>query len=137
LEKHTDFLLALIEVDAGRGHLAQCGQIRGICRISSDHEFTLVVWVRAGRVLLTLVRLVIFRYCQIMASRSIGNIDKKRKRGRPPTEATPVLVRVMPTQIERLDAWIAKQGEPELGRPEAIRRLLDQVLPPASRKKGR
>jgi hypothetical protein len=60
---------------------------------------------------------------------SIGNIGKKRGRGRPPTEATPVLVRVMPDQIERLDAWINKQGEPDLGRPEAIRRILDKVLP--------
>jgi hypothetical protein len=36
---------------------------------------------------------------------------------------------------ERLDAWIAKQGEPDLGRPEAIRRLLDQMLPPAKKKR--
>jgi len=86
--------------------------------------------VRAGRVLPTLVRLAIFRYYKTMAVRSIDNIEKKRKRGRPPTEATPVLVRVMPDQIERLDAWIVKQGEPHLGRPEAIRRLLDKALPP-------
>jgi hypothetical protein len=70
-----------------------------------------------------------------MAGQSIGNIEKRRKRGRPPTEATPVLVRVMPDQIERLDAWIAKQGEPDLGRPEAIRRLLDQTLPPLKKKR--
>jgi hypothetical protein len=64
-----------------------------------------------------------------MAPRSIGNIEKK-KIGRPRTDAIPVLVRVMPDQLEKLDAWIVKQGEPDLGRPEAIRRLLDKALPP-------
>jgi hypothetical protein len=38
----------------------------------------------------------------------------------------------MPDQLARLDAWIAKQKEPRLGRPEAIRRVLDQALPPAA-----
>jgi hypothetical protein len=60
-------------------------------------------------------------------SPSIGNIEKKRKRGRPPTEATPVLVRVMPDQLEKLDAWIKAHPE-KVGRPEAIRRLLGQAL---------
>ena len=59
--------------------------------------------------------------------RSIGNIEKKRGRGRPPTDATPVLVRVMPDQLEKLDAWIKGQRE-KMGRPEAIRQLLDQAL---------
>jgi hypothetical protein len=59
--------------------------------------------------------------------RSIGNIEKKRGRGRPPTDATPVLVRVMPEQLEKLDTWIEEQHE-KMGRPEAIRRLLDQAL---------
>jgi hypothetical protein len=73
--------------------------------------------------------------------RSIVNIEKKRGRGRPPTEATPVLVRVMPDQLEKLDAWI-KRHDDKLGRPEAIRRLLDQALAaarkrrPAKRKEG-
>jgi hypothetical protein len=38
----------------------------------------------------------------------------------------------MPDQLARLDAWIAKQKEPRLGRPEAIRRVLDQALPPVA-----
>jgi hypothetical protein len=60
----------------------------------------------------------------------------KKKRGRPKTGIGPhVGLRLYPEMQERLDAWIAKQGEPDLGRPEAIRRLLDQALPP--KKKGR
>jgi len=31
-------------------------------------------------------------------------------------------------RIAALDAWIAKQKEPELSRPEAIRRLVDLGL---------
>jgi hypothetical protein len=55
---------------------------------------------------------------------------KKRGRGRPPTGIGPhVGLRLYPDLQARLDAWIDQQGEPELGRPEAIRRLLDQVLP--------
>jgi hypothetical protein len=43
-------------------------------------------------------------------------------------DATPIMVRLPPNQLERLDRWIAKQSEPELTRPEAIRRLVDQAL---------
>ncbi len=54
----------------------------------------------------------------------------KKTRGRPKTGIGPhVGLRLYPEMQERLDGWIAKQGEPDLGRPEAIRRLLDQVLP--------
>ncbi len=31
-------------------------------------------------------------------------------------------------RIETLDRWIAKQGEPDLSRPEAIRRLVELGL---------
>jgi hypothetical protein len=55
-------------------------------------------------------------------------IEKKRGRGRPPTDATPVLVRLMPDQLEQLDAWIEhhiERHKEKLGRPEAIRRILE------------
>ena len=55
---------------------------------------------------------------------SINNIEKKRGRGRPPTDATPVLVRLPAEQIDALDRWVAKQKGEQLSRPEAIRRLL-------------
>ncbi len=38
-----------------------------------------------------------------------------------------MLVRVMPDQLEKLDAWIKRQ-DGKLGRPEAIRQLLDRAL---------
>jgi hypothetical protein len=58
---------------------------------------------------------------------SIDDIGKK-KRGRPPTDATPVLVRLMPAQISPLDAWIAAQPDPKPSRPEAIRYALTDWL---------
>jgi hypothetical protein len=42
-------------------------------------------------------------------------------------DATPVLVRLPPANIEKLDKWIGKQSEP-LSRPEAIRRLVERAL---------
>jgi hypothetical protein len=61
---------------------------------------------------------------------SIAVTKKKRGRGRPPTGIGPhVGLRLYPDLQARLDAWIAKQGEPDLGRPEAIRRVLDEALP--------
>ena len=53
---------------------------------------------------------------------SISNIQK-RGRGRPPTDATPIGLRLPPDLLAALDTWIAGQkGKP--GRPEAIRHLL-------------
>lgn len=59
---------------------------------------------------------------------SISNIGKKRSRGRPPTDATPVMVRIVPDQLATLDAWIARQPDPKPSRPEAIRRLAQMSL---------
>jgi hypothetical protein len=42
-------------------------------------------------------------------------------------DATPIMVRLPPKQLECLDRWMAKQSE-ELTRPEAIRRLVDHAL---------
>lgn len=54
-------------------------------------------------------------------ARAIGDIEKSR--GRPRTNATPVMVRLAPEQLAALDAWIAQLGKP-VSRPEAIRAIL-------------
>jgi hypothetical protein len=61
-------------------------------------------------------------------SSAINNI-KKSGRGRPATESTPVMVRLQADQLAALDDW--RRAQPDLpGRPEAIRRLLAEKLPP-------
>jgi hypothetical protein len=57
---------------------------------------------------------------------SIINIGK-RKRGRPPTGATPILVRVQPEQLKAIEAWMSND-KGDLGHAEAIRRLVDLGL---------
>jgi hypothetical protein len=59
-------------------------------------------------------------------AKSIGVITKK-KRGRPVTtgKGTLIGVRLLEDPLSNLDAWIAKQKEPDLSRPEAIRRLVE------------
>ena len=61
-------------------------------------------------------------------TRSISNIRKKRGRGRPKVGAIPVMVRLLPDQVARLDKW-RKGLVDNPGRPEAIRRLLEKNLP--------
>ena len=68
-------------------------------------------------------------------ARSISNIRKKRSRGRPKIGAIPVLVRLLPDQAARLDKW-RKALADSPGRPEAIRRLLDENLSSPSRAHG-
>ncbi len=68
-------------------------------------------------------------------ARSISNIRKKRGRGRPKIGAIPVLVRLLPDQAARLDKW-RKALADSPGRPEAIRRLLEENLPGPSRAHG-
>ena len=62
-----------------------------------------------------------------------------KSRGRPVTTGTgtTIGVRMLDNRIAALDAWIAKQNEPDLSRPEAIRRLVEIGLSaqqPARRK---
>jgi hypothetical protein len=61
--------------------------------------------------------------------KAIGVIHKK-KRGRPVTtgRGTLVGVRLLDMPLATLDAWISKQKEPNLSRPEAIRRLIELGL---------
>jgi hypothetical protein len=59
-------------------------------------------------------------------SKTIRDITK-RPRGRPRTTGlgTGILVRLHDARLSSVDGWIAKQKEPDLTRPEAIRRLVD------------
>ena len=51
-----------------------------------------------------------------------------RKKGRPPVDSEDVHVRLARSAIDALDAWIVAQPEPRPSRPEAIRRILSEVL---------
>jgi hypothetical protein len=62
-------------------------------------------------------------------------IAVKRKRGRPALYegsngkgAPQIGLRLPPDDLAAVDAWIAKQKEPDLSRPEAIRRMVDLGL---------
>jgi hypothetical protein len=59
-------------------------------------------------------------------AKSISVITKKR-RGRPVTtgKGTLIGVRLLDEPLSNLDVWIVKQQEPDLSRPEAIRRLVE------------
>jgi hypothetical protein len=55
--------------------------------------------------------------------------DIKNLGGRPATgKGAPVLVRLQPDALARLDAWIAEQPD-KPSRPEALRRLAELGLP--------
>jgi hypothetical protein len=51
-----------------------------------------------------------------------------KSRGRPPTGAESIHLRILPEQSAAVDAWISKQKEPQLSKPEAIRRLVEIAL---------
>jgi hypothetical protein len=58
-------------------------------------------------------------------SKSTITANGKRPVGRPKVGAILIGVRVPPADVAALDAWIKKRKEPELSRPEAIRRLVE------------
>jgi hypothetical protein len=60
-------------------------------------------------------------------AKSIRDIQKKKRRGRPSTggRREGILVRLETAQFDALDAWVSKHQEPNLTRPEAIRRLVE------------
>jgi hypothetical protein len=68
-------------------------------------------------------------------NKSIRDIPKK-KRGRPKTtgQGAGIMVRAHDDFLDSLDAWITKQKEPDLSRPEAIRRLVEIGLASGRRK---
>ena len=61
------------------------------------------------------------------AMAATGEIDKPR-RGRPVTNAVPVLVRLRVEHLAAIDKWIARHPEPRPSRPEAIRRMIAEHL---------
>jgi hypothetical protein len=61
-------------------------------------------------------------------AKTISNINKKRGRGRPRVDATPVMVRIAPDLLKSLDDWIADQVKPKPSRPDAIRIALTDWL---------
>jgi hypothetical protein len=63
------------------------------------------------------------------------NVIKKR-RGRPATgRGTLIGVRLQPSQLKELDAWIDKQ-DASLTRPEAIRAMMETILHILSKDRG-
>src|SRR5258705_12187960 len=58
------------------------------------------------------------------------SVNPKKKRGRPVTtgKGTLIGVRILDDPLAALDGWIEKQKEPDLKRPEAIRRLVELGL---------
>jgi hypothetical protein len=64
-------------------------------------------------------------------AKAISNIRKKRGRGRPRVDATPIMVRIAPNLLAPLDRWIAEQpgkAEERPSRPDAIRTALEDWL---------
>jgi hypothetical protein len=62
-----------------------------------------------------------------MAKSTVSNIRKKKRIGRPPVGAIPVLVRIPPAEMLPIDNWVSNQDK-FLTRPEAIRRLVELGL---------
>jgi hypothetical protein len=52
-------------------------------------------------------------------------IAKKRRGPVPTGKGQQVVVRMQPAPLADLDSWIKRQKEPDLSRPEAIRRLVE------------
>jgi hypothetical protein len=68
---------------------------------------------------------------------SIADNRKKRGRGRPPTGiGKPVGLRLYPELERRVDQWASNQPD-NPGRPEAIRRLIEQALAAKSKRQSR
>jgi hypothetical protein len=62
-----------------------------------------------------------------MAKSIVSNITKKKRIGRPPVGAIPVLVRIPPAEMLPIDDWISEH-KGSISRPEAIRRLVELGL---------
>jgi hypothetical protein len=62
------------------------------------------------------------------------SLTRKKPRGRPPTGAESIHLRLLPYQLAALDQWIAHQSDMP-SRPEAVRRLLVLGLTVTSKKR--
>jgi hypothetical protein len=60
-------------------------------------------------------------------SKSISRTKKRRGRGRPKTGAVSIHLRIEPKKLDAIDRWRGVQSD-DPGRPEAIRRLVEQAL---------
>jgi hypothetical protein len=60
--------------------------------------------------------------------KSIRDIAKRPGRPKTTGPGTGVMVKMHDPQLDAIDAWISKQKEPDLTRPEAIRRLVELGL---------
>jgi hypothetical protein len=76
-----------------------------------------------------------FLWYQLIMAKSIITGSSKKKRGRPALYegsngkgAPQIGLRLPPDDLAAVDAWIAKRKEPDLSRPEAIRRLVELGL---------
>jgi hypothetical protein len=88
---------------------------------------SILPWVRAGQEVRTLASLAICWY-QLFPMPSISDTRKKKGRGRPSTGiGRNVGLRLYPALEKQLDDWRKRQDD-RPGRPEAIRRLLEQAL---------
>lgn len=68
----------------------------------------------------------LFRDITVLMRRK--TVISRKKRGPPATgKGEPILVRVQPGGLKRIDAWIAQQDD-KPSRPEAVRRLVDLGL---------
>ena len=95
--------------------------------VSLDHfESPFVIGVRAGAEDARLPPGSLFLYSILMA-KSISRTEKSA-RGRPVTNPTSIHLTLTPEPLAAVDQWIADQMEPNLTRPQAIRRLVELGL---------
>jgi hypothetical protein len=55
-------------------------------------------------------------------------IPRKRPGPAPTGKGQQIVVRIQPAPLANIDGWIKGQKEPDLSRPEAIRRLVELGL---------
>jgi hypothetical protein len=85
-----------------------------------------VAWVRVA---LVFQHLAARLFLDIRVSMRGQSVISRKKRGPPPTgKGVPILVRLQPTLLAKLDTWMSRQEGIPFTRPEAIRRLIEIAL---------
>jgi hypothetical protein len=93
---------------------------------------TSVAWVRVA---LVFQHLAARLFLDIRVSMIGQSVISRKKRGPPPTgKGVPILVRLQPPLLAKLNAWISKQDD--VTRPEAIRRLIEIALTAKSKQQS-